>query len=371
MQWDIFCRVIDNLGDIGVCWRLCADLASRGQRVRLWIDLPDDLEWMVPGARQGLIPGVEVIHWTEPMRDQRDWLAADVWIEAFGCDPASECRAALARRVGQGGRPPVWLNLEYMSAESYVERCHRLPSPIMAGPLQGLTKWFFYPGFTQATGGLLREDDLLERQAAHSTPVWLDGLDLPLRHGRRISLFCYAPAVLPQLLRETGDDPAAEADWLITAGWASDSVRAAVQTHGSPGPHCHRHQLPRLTQRDYDHLLWSCDLNFVRGEDSLVRAIWAGKPFVWHIYPQHDNAHHAKLEAFLDWLDAPDSMRRFHRVWNGIEQAETLWPGWAALEEWAHCIRNARSALLSARSLGFQLMDCVAEKHALVRSPAD
>jgi hypothetical protein len=22
LHWDIFCRVIDNFGDIGVCWRL-------------------------------------------------------------------------------------------------------------------------------------------------------------------------------------------------------------------------------------------------------------------------------------------------------------------------------------------------------------
>ena len=72
--------------------------------------------------------------------------------------------------------------------------------------------------------------------------------------------------------------------------------------------------LPALTQIDYDHLLWACDLNFVRGEDSLVRALWAGRPFIWHIYPQDDGAHAAKLEAFLDWLQAPDSLRQFHRA---------------------------------------------------------
>ena len=66
-------------------------------------------------------------------------------------------------------------------------------------------------------------------------------------------------------------------------------------------------------------MLWACYLNFVRGEDSLVRALWAGQPFIWHIYPQDDNAHHAKLEAFLDWLQAPESLRKAHRVWNGME----------------------------------------------------
>lgn len=367
MRWDIFCRVIDNLGDTGVCWRLCADLAARGQSVRLWIDVPDDLDWMAPGARQGQIAGVEVVHWTEPMQSPQDWLTADVWVEAFGCDPARECLDALSAHLRDGGKAPVWLNLEYMSAEPYVERCHRLPSPIMTGPLQGLTKWFFYPGFTQATGGLLREDDLAARQAAHSTVNWLKEHHLPAGSGRRVSLFCYAPEALPQLLREAGHDVAAEADWLVTQGWASDAVAAANRAHGAPGRSCRLHMLPQLTQRDYDHLLWSCDLNFVRGEDSLVRAIWAGKPFVWHIYPQHDNAHHTKLEAFLDWLKAPESMRRFYRAWNGLASAALLWPRWEVIEEWSECIQTARSNLLSDQSLGSQLLEFVTARHAAAR----
>ena len=76
-----------------------------------------------------------------------------------------------------------------------------------------------------------------------------------------------------------------------------------------------------LQQPDFDHLLWAGDLNFVRGEDSLVRALWAGAPFVWQIYPQDDGAHHVKLEAFLDWLGAPPSLRQFHRSWNGFGSA--------------------------------------------------
>src|SRR5690606_32815661 len=134
--------------------------------VRLWIDLPDDLRWMAPGAIEGNVPGITVLHWTTPLAEGLAELPpSDVWIEAFGCDPAPECMDALARRLAAGAVPPVWLNLEYMSAEAYVERCLRLPSPVMSGPLKGQTKWFFYPGFTPATGGLLREHDLPARQA--------------------------------------------------------------------------------------------------------------------------------------------------------------------------------------------------------------
>jgi uncharacterized repeat protein (TIGR03837 family) len=359
MQWDIFCRVIDNLGDIGVCWRLCAGLAARQQRVRLWIDVPDDLDWMVPGAREGHIPGVEVIHWTEPLRAACAGPVADVWIEAFGCDPAQECLDELAVRVRQGTAAPIWLNLEYMSAEAYVERCHRLPSPVMTGPLQGLTKWFFYPGFTSRTGGLLREADLPARQSAFDAPAWLASQSLPVGGLPRASLFCYEPPALRAVLQEAGAQ--APSDWLVTAGRAADAV-AAERDRGLDTGRARLHAVPRLTQHDYDHLLWSCDLNFVRGEDSLVRALWAGKPFVWHIYPQHDNAHHAKLEAFLDWLEAPPSLRDFHRAWNGITAPGTVWPGWDVVNTWQPCALAARQRLQAQPDLISQLIGFVTGK---------
>lgn len=359
MQWDIFCRVIDNLGDIGVCWRLCAGLAERHERVRLWIDQPDDLDWMAPGARQGLVPGIEVIHWTAPLCGVAAGPAADVWIEAFGCDPADECLSDLAVRVRRDGTVPVWLNLEYMSAETYVERCHRLPSPIMTGPLQGQTKWFFYPGFTPRTGGLLRETDLSARQAAFDAQAWLRSRSLPFGEHPRASLFCYEPPALCTVLQDAGAQ--APCDWMVTAGRAADAV-TAERHRGLDTGRARLHAVPRLTQHDYDHLLWSCDLNFVRGEDSLVRALWAGKPLVWHIYPQHDNAHHAKLEAFLEWLNAPPSLRDFHRAWNGITHPATAWPGWDVVSTWQSCVRAAQQRLVAQPDLISQLIGFVTEK---------
>jgi len=117
--------------------------------------------------------------------------------------------------------------------------------------------------------------------------------------------------------------------------------------------------LKHLPQTEFDHLLWACDLNFVRGEDSLVRALWAGKPFVWHIYPQHDDAHHAKLDAFLDWLQAPASLREFHHTWNGIDNAPLAAP---ALAEWLECTLAARQRLLKQNDLLTQLLGFVMEK---------
>jgi uncharacterized repeat protein (TIGR03837 family) len=361
MQWDIFCHVVDNLGDIGVCWRFCADLASRGESVRLWIDEPADLDWMVPGAREGQVPGVQVLHWTQPLDHNLlpPGTVAEVWVETFGCNPPEEMITRLASATAAGQRPPVWLNLEYMSAEGYVERSHRLPSPVMTGPLKGLTKWFFYPGFTSGTGGLLREADLAERQATFNAPAWLASRSLPGGDRPRASLFCYEPVALGRVIEAAGQE--GPCDWLVTAGRAADALEAE-RRRGLDAGQAALHAVPRLTQRDYDHLLWSCDLNFVRGEDSLVRALWAGRPFVWHIYPQHDNAHHAKLEAFLDWLGAPDSLRDFHRAWNGITAPSSVWPGWAEVRQWGACARAARERLLAQPDLVSQLLGFVTEK---------
>ncbi|WP_442907271.1 elongation factor P maturation arginine rhamnosyltransferase EarP [Hydrogenophaga sp. PBL-H3] len=354
MRWDIFCRVIDNFGDVGVCWRLCAQLASRGEQVRLWLDDPQALVWMAPGALEGRWPGVEVLHWRTPLAPALvdGSPPADVWIEAFGCEPPTECIEALATRVDAGEPAPVWINLEYLSAEPYVERSHRLPSPVMSGPLRGLTKWFFYPGFTERTGGLLREADLLQRQAAFDAAAWLHALGLPPAQ-RRVSLFCYEPAVLPDVLRQADSAPVST-NWLVTPGRAWQAAQAA--------PAGRLHALPLLSQPEFDHLLWACDLNFVRGEDSLVRALWAGQPLVWQIYPQHDDAHHAKLDAFLGWLQAPGSLRAFHRAWNGVDRTPAVWPGPSELDDWRACVQAARARLLAQPDLCTQLLGFVLQK---------
>ena len=338
--WDLFCRVIDNYGDAGVCWRLAAQLASRGTPVRLWIDDPAPLAWMAP---QGA-PGVTVLPWREPF-DAQGHTPGAVWIEAFGCELPE---AFVAARQAD----PVWLNLEYLSAEGFVERQHGLPSPVMSGPGRGLTKWFCYPGFTARTGGLLREDDLAARQAAFDPAAWRAAQGLPAAPGARwITLFCYEPAALPRLMAS------ADAHWLVTAG------RATAASAGLPlAPGAQRHALPHLDQRGFDELLWASDLNFVRGEDSLVRALWAGKPFVWQIYPQHDDAHHAKLEAFLDWLDAPADLREWHRRWNGMDARPAAWPGWRAVDAWGETVRAARERLWARDDLATQLAGFVATK---------
>ena len=381
LSWDIFCQVVDNHGDLGVCWRLSSQLASLGHHVRLWVDDAKALPWMAPGALQGRWPRLQVRPWPKPWAMPPGHLpAADVWIEAFGCEIPAEFVAHFmnAAAAAPTGADPVWINLEYLSAESYVERMHALPSPVMHGPGAGLTKWFFYPGFTSRTGGLLREPDLLARQATFDRAAWLSarGVDW-CGDALLASLFCYEPAPMRHWL---GQLALAEQNThlMVTPGRATAAVQialAGMASTQSPGsdttlPSETSGQLtisylPHLPQRVYDELLWACDLNFVRGEDSLVRALWAGKPFVWHIYPQGDDAHHAKLDAFLDWLGAPASLRKFHHIWNGIEPPapDSAEPACLIdLPAWGACAQAARERLLGQADLITQITRFVSEK---------
>ncbi len=355
-QWDIFCKVIDNFGDIGVCWRLSADLAARGERVRLWVDDASALSWMAPAGAAG----VEVLPWTESIESTA--VAAhlakqpgDVLIEAFGCDIPSEFLTLWVAQSVQSQPARCWLNLEYLSAESYVERCHAMPSLVGHGPAAGWTKWFFYPGFTPQTGGLLREPELLHRMAVVKAETPQHDMNR-----LRVSLFCYEPPALAALLAEWSLHGLAgqPVELLVTAGRTAQAVKTVLSQWKSESELLHITWLPWLSQTEFDHLLWRCDLNFVRGEDSVLRALWAGKPFIWSIYPQDDGAHLPKLEAFLKQLDLPASLKVFHQAWNTAGEKLTA-PSAAVLTDWRLHVEAARTALLNQEDMASRLLQFV------------
>ena len=363
LLWDIFCRVIDNHGDLGVSWRLSVQLARLGHQVRLWVDDAAGLAWMAPNGQ----PGVLVLPWANSANPQalKVLPPADVWVEAFGCEIEETFIANYSIKTSgerqKNLKNRAWINLEYLTAEPYALRCHALPSPVMRGPAAGMTKQFFYPGFTHGTGGLLREPDLAERQARFSRAVWLQEHGVPWHGERVVSLFCYEPAALPALLQQWMDGPEPTL-LLVTHGRASSAVSAATaQADGRAhaAGQLRIHHLPPLTQTEFDELLWASDLNFVRGEDSLVRALWAGRPLVWNIYPQDDGAHGPKLNAFLDWLDAPADLRRWHAHWNSLEcngevPLNLPWP--PNLAAASRTVESARSMLLEQPDLVTQLL---------------
>ena len=338
----IFCKVVDNYGDIGICWRLARQLQrEHGVAVSLWVDDLASFRRICPAVApqvgSQVVENVTVRHW----RGQDDAYlpadVADIVIEFFACDIPPRYIEAMAQCTPR----PVWLNLEGLTAEEWVEGCHRLPS---MHPRLKLTKHFFFPGFTDQTGGLLREAGLEdERRAflgqAGQKQAFLRGLGLaqPEIDALLISLFCYPHAPVADLFAawQGGSETIA---CLVPEGVAAEAVEAFLGMPAKAGAVATRgaltvRVLPFVPQPDYDRLLWACDLNFVRGEDSWVRAQWAGKLFVWHIYPQDENLHHRKLRAFLErYVPDIDSVQRFMLHWNGAQAEQADWPAlWSAL----------------------------------------
>lgn len=376
---DLFCTVVDNFGDIGVCWRLARQLVrEHGWSVRLWVDdlasfrhLRPDID---PSLARQRCDGVDVRRWDTdfgPITD--DNAPGDIVIEAFACHIPEACVQAMHARK-KAGNAPVWINLEYLSAEDWVDSSHLQKS---LHPQLGLLKTFFFPGFTERTGGLVRERELFSRRDAFlASPElrdawWQRTLGLPLapKNALVVSLFAYENAALPALLAQW-----AESKTPIVCLVPQGRIAPAVGTWFgrdvlAPGESATRgaltvYGLPFVPQTEFDALLWACDLNFVRGEDSFVRAQWAAKPFVWHIYPQSENAHHEKLDAFLGryladlpentpdaapWSHgAREALRTFWHLWNGYASTAPEWAALAAalpeLNRHARAWANAQAA---------------------------
>ena len=339
MRYDLFCAVVDNLGDIGVCWRLGRQLAAEhGAQVRLWVDDLVSFRQLAPAIDPSFdsqtLGALEVRRWAKDFPAGVE--PADVVVETFGCElPAAYVQAMKVR-----ARAPVWINLEYLSAEAWVDRCHALPSP-----QPPLTKYFFFPGFSTRNGGVLKERDLEMRRNAFTSDAAAQSAFLarslvPRRLGSEllVSLFCYPQAPLAAMLDAWrassrpvtvvafADTPGAQA--LVAAGLTGSTRQGSLRG-------C---IVPFLDQEDYDRMLWACDWNFVRGEDSFVRAQWAARPLVWQAYPQQEQSHGIKVQTFLArYLES-----------ERLVGMTDLWMGWNALASnvdlaaaWESCLRHA------------------------------
>ncbi len=337
-RWDIFCSVVDNYGDVGVAWRLARQLASEhGIAARLWVDDLRPLSRMElgidPARDDNMQDGVCVRRWVRAGAQATPDAVADVLIEAFGCGIPESYSDAMAASA----RPPPWIILEYLSAESWVDTHHGLPSPHAE---TGLDRYFFFPGFTPATGGLLRERGLFARRdvfqantAARAAFWHALGVMPRADASTMVSLFCYPDAPVCALL-DAWADGESPLTCVVPEGVATGALdRWTGGKVPHPGQSLTRGKLvvagiPFLAQDDYDRLLWASDVNFVRGEDSFVRAQWAARPLVWSAYAQKENAHATKLDAFLTRhepgleADAAAALRSLSTDWNGTAADE-------------------------------------------------
>ncbi|MBU3607652.1 elongation factor P maturation arginine rhamnosyltransferase EarP [Polynucleobacter nymphae] len=354
MRWDIFCQIVDNYGDAGICWRLARSLSSlHGQEVRIFCnDLPT-LNLLASGSNEALSHKIDLQPWEASYNNARHPVQTpDVVIEAFACDLPERYLAGLFIAPVK----PIIINLEYLSAEPWITEFHAKASP----QSHGISKYFFFPGFQNDVGGLLLDPIPPEgAQVAHLIPKSLKSIWINLRpRAKRISIFCYPGAPLRKWLEDLGS-LGESVDVLLTHGHAE-----LLNLPGEKAIHLPANiqllSIPFVSQDEYDWVLSQCDFNIVRGEDSFIRTQLAGKPFIWHIYPQEDRAHEVKLAAFLDlYLENASQELRLAAIAAMTWAMPSEWL--QSLDAWhshsiawrAHILRKQEDGGLAARLMRF------------------
>ncbi len=302
---DIFCNVIDNFGDIGFSLRLARDLARHGITVCLYCDNFDALNKIeTPSDRA--CPRLKTLPWPN---DAGSYEPSEVVIEAFSCRlPKLVFGKARARGA-------LFIELDYLTAEKFAEECHGLPSSS-----DGSESYFFFPGFTRKTGGLICEDSY-RQMIARARPFDNEASEV------NASLFCYETASLETVLnwlhkgrRKFNFDVYEWKPWKLVCGMFGKDCGFDGTIHD--GSFSFR-QVGMSDQEAYDQSLLSHGMNFVRGEDSIVRAMLSGRPFLWNIYPQDEDAHIAKLESFFNFAreacgaELSEPVRKLTLAYNG------------------------------------------------------
>ena len=385
-RWDIFCAVIDNFGDIGICWRLARQLAAEhAVQVTLWVDDLHSFQKICaeikPDNALQQVAAVTIRHWLPDI----NWITepvAQVVIEALACTIPLVYQQQMALQP----QKLLWLNLEYLSAEDWVEGCHALPSP---QPHLALDKYFFFPGFTRATGGLLQEAGLQHQAAAFindceaQCAFWQRlGIEDSAIYKQKISLFAYDHPQLESLLEcwQSADAPVLCVVPEGTLAGQLSKLYPALDAAKNPARDMTLGKLrlkilPFIAQAEYDKLLWACDINFVRGEDSIIRAHWAAKPFIWQIYRQAERAHLDKLNAFMQRYcaqmpaEVAEALQQFWLAWNTDISLSLSWQKCSAfLQQIADYNQQWRTTLTANGDLASNLVHFVEKKFIMRRN---
>lgn len=279
---DIFCQVIDNYGDVGVAYRLAREFKRvyPNKKLRFVINQIEELNLIRKSEN------IEVILYKDISKIEN---SADLIIESFGCEIPKEYMDKALKNA------KLIINLEYFSAEKWVDDFH-LQESFLGGNLK---KYFFIPGLSEKSGGILLDNEFLERKkkVEANKEYYLEKFEIKEKYDLIGSIFSYEKN-FDSLIEELK-----KLDKKIILLILSEKTQKNFIKYFDNGNNYDKIKfvkLPFFTYDKYEELLALCDFNLVRGEDSFVRALLLGKPFLWHIYPQDENTHIKKLESFLE-----------------------------------------------------------------------
>lgn len=309
---DIFCNVIDNFGDAGVVYRFAKELkkAETDKEIRIFLNRYDEFAAINPkidiNKKNQLIDGIFYL-----LREEKEVgnvVPADVIIETFGCDIDEIYLEKINKKT-------VILNLEYLSAESWVEEYHKMQSFTSN---TNIKKYFFMPGFTEKTGGLIVSSDKKEM----SRDILREYYKGSIGDKKIGTIFSYEHNF--ENLIEYILNLKEEYLLLIMGEKSKESFRKSmdenfiqIEEWNFKKDNLEILFMPFVTQEKYDEIISVTDFNFVRGEESLARAALSGIPFIWHAYLQEDMVHMDKVNAFLEIFShyAKDK-KKFEKYYN-------------------------------------------------------
>lgn len=291
---DIFCDVIDNFGDAGVCFRLARSLKMEhsDMQIRLFsnnlkefsaLDSETDPKKNIQKVKDIILLSYDLI--TEEYL--KDYQIPAVVIEAFACQiPELYYEKALNSNC-------VIINLDHLSAEKWIEGVHLKES--LTGKKS--KKYFFMPGFNKNSGGLILDRMLSDEEYAIKRSEFMHrfGFD---EDGIFMTVFTYEHDFENMI-----SDIKSSGKKVNMVVFGEKSCNSISQLMNMQDQNLKITLSDFLDQDDYGDLLKISDLNFVRGEDSWARACLSGKPFIWHAYFQEENYQLIKVKAFLETIE--------------------------------------------------------------------
>ena len=279
---DIFCEVIDNYGDVGVAYRLAREFKRiyPHKRLRFFINKTEEINLIKKSN------DIEIIAYKDIFKVEN---SADLIIETFACEIPKEYMDKALRSS------KLIINLEYFSAEDWVDDFH-LQESFLGGSLK---KYFFIPGLSKKSGGILLDNKFLERkkQVEENREYYLEKFKIKEKYDLIGSVFSYEKN-FDSLIKELKKLDKKVLLLVLSEKTQKNFIKYFDNSNNYDKIKAVK--LPFFTYDKYEELLSLCDFNLVRGEDSFVRALLLGKPFLWHIYPQEENIHIQKLNSFLE-----------------------------------------------------------------------
>ncbi|MFR9019532.1 MAG: elongation factor P maturation arginine rhamnosyltransferase EarP [Fusobacterium sp.] len=302
---DIFCEIIDNFGDIGVVYRISKELKKIFQNVRIRIVLNRLEEFKainkkVKDVDYQEIDGLICVTEKYVKENMESFGVSDVFIEAFGCNVPEEYVKAAKENS------KLWINLEYLSGEKWIEDFHLCESLIDSKTLK---KIFFMPGFSEKSGGVIIDSGFLERMKygkENRDEVFKKYFkDFDLKDKFIGTVFSYEKNFenLLKTLKNYEKETV-----LLLMGEKTQKSFSEILKKNLTEDYGNIVKYGKITmiysdffsQEEYEEIISASDFNFTRGEDSFVRGIILGKPFMWHIYLQEEKAHMDKIKAFTE-----------------------------------------------------------------------